>query len=125
VWHRRSRIGEGVTVFAVESVTREEVRMFEPRGARRECRHPDACACQERAPRRIELWRLHGVKGDLCGAAIETRDGWALRLELDSELLQQLFQPSLVGLALEAARLKAMFSGWALIDEEGGRKEDA
>jgi type IV secretory pathway VirB2 component (pilin) len=96
--------------------------MFEPRGARRECRHPDACACHERAPRRIELWRLHGVKGELCGAAIETRVGWALRLELDSELLQQLFQPSLVGLAFRSRSAEGHVRGLAIGRRRGWTK---
>jgi hypothetical protein len=78
--------------------------MIDTSSAPRARRHPDARAAHERVPRRTELWRLlGGAMGDLCAVVIETSVGWALGLELATELLEQFFQPSLVGLALEAA----------------------
>ena len=77
-------------------------------------------------PHPIELWRLHGDKLDLRGLAIETSFGYAIGLELDTELLIQLMQPDLECLIAYSDRLRAacLAQGWHPIDDEShGGKE--
>ena len=67
----------------------------------------------------IELWRLRGATDDLRGLAIETSFGYALGLELDSELVLLHLQPTLECLVAYADRLEAALlkQGWQTIDE--------
>ena len=77
-------------------------------------------------PHPIELWRLHGDELDLRGLAIETSFGYAIGLELDTELLIQLMQPDLECLIAYSDRLRAacLAQGWHPIDDEShGGKE--
>ena len=65
-------------------------------------------------PPPIELWRLRGEKDDLRVLAIETSYGYALGLELDTELLLMHLQPSLETLVAMAERIETALiaQGW-------------
>ena len=73
----------------------------------------------------IELWRLRGETDDLRGLAIETSYGYALGLELDTELLLKLLQPSLETLVAMAERIEIALiaMGWHVITAPGGRSD--
>jgi hypothetical protein len=73
----------------------------------------------------IELWRLRGATVDLRGLAIETSYGYALGLELDTELLIQLLQPSLDVLVAKAERIETALIalGWRVIPAPSGRSD--
>jgi hypothetical protein len=77
------------------------------------------------APSPIELWRLRGATDDLRGLAIETSFGYALGLELDTELVLLHLQPSLDDLIAQAERIQSALiaHGWQLLTERGGRSE--
>jgi hypothetical protein len=80
---------------------------------------------RRRAPQPLELWRLRGAADDLRGLAIETSFGYALGLELDTELIVLYLQPSLEYLVAYAERIEAALiaQGWASITERGRRSE--
>ena len=72
-----------------------------------------------RSPSRpLELWRIRGATDDLRGLAIETSFGYALGLELDSELVLLHLQPSLEVLVAYADRIESalLAQGWRRID---------
>jgi hypothetical protein len=62
----------------------------------------------------LELWRVRGASDELRGLAIDTSFGYALGLELDSELVLLLLQPSLEVLVAYAERIEAalLAQGW-------------
>ena len=66
----------------------------------------------------LELWRIHGTTADLRGLAIATSFGYALGLELDSELVLLHLQPSLEVLVAYANRIETalLAQGWHRID---------
>ena len=76
-------------------------------------------------PPPIELWRLRGEKDDLRVLAIETSYGYALGLELDTELLLMYLQPSLETLVATAERIERALSaqGWHVITAPGRRSD--
>ena len=73
----------------------------------------------------MELWRLRGATDDLRGLAIETSYGYALGLELDTELLLKLLPPSLETLVAMAERIEIALiaQGWRVITAPGGRSD--
>jgi hypothetical protein len=73
----------------------------------------------------MELWRLRGATDDLRGLAIETSYGYALGLELDTELVLLHLQPSLDSLVATAERIETALiaQGWQLIPAHGGRSD--
>ena len=83
-------------------------------GSRDDGRTPEAPS----ASSPIELWRIHGTTADLRGLAIATSFGYALGLELDSELVLLHLQPSLEVLVAYANRIEAalLAQGWHHID---------
>jgi len=95
--------------------------------------HGDRCGAQRaastarrRASRPIVLWRLRGATDDLRGLAVETSFGYALGLELDTELVLLHLQPSLECLVAYAERIESALvaQGWQVIDApaaEGSR----
>ena len=95
--------------------------------------HGDRCgarravsAARRRASRPIVLWRLRGATDDLRGLAVETSFGYALGLELDTELVLLHLQPSLECLVAYAERIESALvaQGWQVIDApatEGSR----
>jgi hypothetical protein len=78
-------------------------------------------------PPPIELWCLHGAHVDVRGLAIETSFGYALGVELDTELILLLLQPNLDSLIAYADRLEAALRAkdWQAIATHGARKESA
>jgi hypothetical protein len=70
------------------------------------------------ALRPLELWRIRGTTDDLRGLAIATSFGYALGLELDSELVLLHLQPSLEVLVAYADRIESalLAQGWHRID---------
>ena len=86
---------------------------------------PPSSAMGRRSPRPIVLWRLRGATDDLRGLAFETSFGYALRLELDAELVLLHLQPNLERLVAYADRIEAALvaQGWQVIEERpGGRR---
>ena len=83
-------------------------------GSRDDGRTPD----EPSASSPIELWRIHGTTADLRGLAISTSFGYALGLELDSELVLLHLQPSLEVLVGYANRIETalLAQGWHRID---------
>jgi hypothetical protein len=75
--------------------------------------------------RPLELWRLHGATDDLRGLAIETSFGYALGLELDTELVLLHLLPTLEDLVAYADRIEAALvdQGWHVINDRSARKE--
>lgn len=78
-------------------------------------------ACATQAPTvssPLELWRIRGTTDDLRGLAIATSFGYALGLELDSELVLLHLQPSLEVLVAYADRIESalLAQGWHRID---------
>ena len=71
-----------------------------------------------RRPRPVELWRLRGATDDLRGLAIETSFGYALGLELDTEVVLLHLQPSLEYLVAQSDRLEAALvaQGWQRVE---------
>ena len=84
-------------------------------GSRDDGRSPEAPS----ASSPIELWRIHGTTADLRGLAIATSFGYALGLELDSELVLLHLQPSLEVLVAYANRIETalLAQGWHRIDD--------
>jgi hypothetical protein len=85
-----------------------------------------ASTARRRASRPIVLWRLRGATDDLRGLAVETSFGYALGLELDTELVLLHLQPSLECLVAYADRIESALvaQGWRVIDApaaEGSR----
>ena len=78
-----------------------------------------------RETRPIELWRLRGATDDLRVLAIETSYGYALGLELDTELVLLHLQPSLDSLVATAERIETALiaQGWHVITARGGRSD--
>ncbi len=74
---------------------------------------------RSRSPSPMVLWRLRGATDDLRGLAIETSFGYALGLELDTELVLLHLQPSLECLVAHADRIEAALvaQGWQVIAE--------
>ena len=70
------------------------------------------------APPPLELWRARGATDDLRALAIETSFGYALGLELDSELVLLHLQPSLEVLVAYADRIETalLAQGWQHLD---------
>jgi hypothetical protein len=66
----------------------------------------------------LELWRARGATDDLRALAIETSFGYALGLELDSELVLLHLQPSLEVLVAYADRIETALraQGWQRLD---------
>jgi hypothetical protein len=83
--------------------------------------HPrmPSSSVRARAPRSTVLWRLHGATDDLRGLAIETSFGYALGLELDSELVLLHLQRNFDSLVAYAARLESALikQGWKTVEE--------
>ena len=75
----------------------------------------------------IVLWSVRGATDDLRGLAIETSFGYALGLELASELVLLHLQPSLEVLVEYADRIEAalLAQGWRRIDPCPPTKERA
>jgi hypothetical protein len=73
----------------------------------------------------IELWRLRGATDDLRVLAIETSYGYALGLELDTELLLLHLQPSLEALVATAERIESALiaQGWHVIAASTARSD--
>jgi hypothetical protein len=73
----------------------------------------------------IELWRLRGARDDLRILAIETSYGYALGLELDTELLLMHLQPSLETLVAIAERIEIALiaQGWHVITARNERSD--
>jgi hypothetical protein len=73
----------------------------------------------------MELWRLRGATDDLRGLAIETSFGYALGLELDTELVLLHLLPTLEDLVAYADRVEAALvrQGWHVIETRSARKE--
>ena len=67
----------------------------------------------------IVLWTLRGATDDLRGLAVETSFGYALELELDSEVVLRHLQPSLDVLVTYADRIETalLAQGWQRIPE--------
>ncbi len=82
-------------------------------------RQPQWPPTPSHAPRPIELWRLRGAAVDVRGLAIETSFGFALGVELDTELVLLLLQRSPECLIDYSNRLEASLlgHGWHRIDE--------
>lgn len=81
--------------------------------------HLPSSSVRARAPHATVLWRLRGATDILRGLAIETSFGYALGLELDTELVLLHLQPNfecLVGYAdrLESALIK---QGWQIVED--------
>lgn len=76
---------------------------------------------QQHAERRqpIVLWRLRGACDDLRGLAIETSFGFALGLELNTELVLLHLQPNIGSLLAYAERMQSALlnQGWQVIPE--------
>jgi hypothetical protein len=70
-------------------------------------------------PTPIELWRLRGATDELRGLALETSFGYALGLELDTELVLLHLQPNLESLTAYADRIQAALQshGWAVVTD--------
>jgi hypothetical protein len=70
-------------------------------------------------PPPILLWRLRGATDDLRGLAIETSFGYALGLELDTELVLLHLTPSLECLVAYADRIESALiaQGWQVIED--------
>jgi hypothetical protein len=73
------------------------------------------------------LWSVRGATDDLRGLAIETSFGYALGLELASELVLLHLQPSLEVLVEYADRIETalLAQGWRRIDPCPPTKERA
>ena len=78
-----------------------------------------------RAAPPMELWRLRGAMVDLRGLAFETSYGYALGLELDTELLMLHLQPSLEVLVATAERIETALiaQGWRVMLAPSGRSD--
>ena len=78
------------------------------------------------AARPLELWRARGATDDLRALAIETSFGYALGLELDSELVLLHLQPSLEVLVAYADRIEAalLAQGWQRVDPPPSEKKE-
>ena len=76
-------------------------------------------------PPPIERWRLHGVIHDVRGLAIDTSFGYAVGLELATEVVLTLLQPTIEDLVAATNRLEAacLAHGWPPMDEGRARKE--
>ena len=70
-------------------------------------------------PNPIVLWSVRGATDALRGLAIETSFGYALGLELDSELVLLHLQPSLEALVAYADRIETalLAQGWQRLDD--------
>ena len=80
------------------------------------------------SPSPLVLWRLRGATDELRGLAIETSFGYALGLELDTELVLLHLQPSLESLVAYADRIEAalLAQGWQGLDpRQTGRSPHA
>jgi hypothetical protein len=110
-----------VTLLAVKPIAPRGGRMNETASADRS--RPSPSTDPRPTPHAIELWRLRGATDDLRGLAIETSYGYALGLELDTELVLLHLQPSLDALAEKAERIEAalMAQGWRVIPACDGR----
>ena len=75
----------------------------------------------------IVLWSIRGATDDLRGLAIETSFGYALGLELASELVLLHLQPSLEVLVEYAERIETalLAQGWQRIEDPRSHKERA
>jgi hypothetical protein len=102
---------------------REEDTMPDTHGDDRDARPHGPMA--RRTPRPIVLWRLRGATDDLRGLAIETSFGYALGLELDTELVLLHLQPSLECLIAQADRLVAALvgQGWKIVETRPRRSD--
>ena len=101
--------------------------MFEDSNARWIRRRSRSWKAPTIPPRPIELWRLRGATNDVRGLAIETSFGYALGVELDTELVLLFLQPSVERLVAYADRLEAALigHGWRPIDEDRAGRESA
>jgi hypothetical protein len=74
---------------------------------------------RRREPSPIELWRLRRGTNDLRGLALHTSVGYALGLELDTELVLMHLQPTLESLIAYGGRIQTALQaeGWALVKE--------
>src|SRR3954471_14575861 len=86
---------------------------------------PDGTAHASAAP--IVIWSIRGATDDLRGLAIETSFGYALGLELASELVLLHLQPNLEVLVAYAERIETalLAQGWRRIDDCNADKERA
>jgi hypothetical protein len=82
-------------------------------------RRPLRTAIHRHAPPPIALWRLRGATDDLRALAVETSFGYALGLELDTELVLLHLQPTLETLVAYADRIHAALAaaGWTVVDD--------
>jgi hypothetical protein len=108
-------------------ITREEATMFEDIDARWVRRRREPWKTRSIAPQSIELWRLHGARDEVRGLAMETSFGYALGVELDTELVLKFLQPDLDHLIAYADRIEAalLANGWQAIQAHRARKEEA
>jgi hypothetical protein len=76
-------------------------------------------AIHRQAPPPMPLWRLRGATDDLRALAYETSFGYALGLELDTELVLLHLQPTLESLVAYADRIQTALAahGWTVVDE--------
>jgi hypothetical protein len=109
-----------VTRFATEAIARS-ARHMNDRASAHASPH-DATWERPHRPPPIELWRLRGETDDLRVLAIETSYGYAIGIELDTELLMMHLQPSLEKLVALAARIETALiaMGWHVITAPGG-----
>ena len=84
---------------------------------------PTSIGTPRLTPPPIILWRLRGATEDLCGVVIETSFGYALGLELDTELVLLHLQPNMESLVTYANRIESalLSQGWQLVPETTGR----
>jgi hypothetical protein len=82
-------------------------------------RTPTGVSARRRSPAPIELWRLRGAADDLRALAVETSFGYALGLELDTELVLLSLQPSLDTLVAYAERIQRALQpqGWTPVED--------
>jgi hypothetical protein len=80
---------------------------------------PTGVSARRRSPPPIELWRLRGAADDLRALAFETTFGYALGLELDTELVLLSLQPSLDTLVAYAERIQLALQpqGWTPVED--------
>jgi hypothetical protein len=93
--------------------------MREMPAADRSRARPPSSAMGRPSSRPIVLWRLRGATDDLRGLAFETSFGYALGLELDTELVLLFLQPNLECLVEYADRLESALigQGWHVVEE--------
>jgi hypothetical protein len=83
--------------------------------------HTESRCCLRRP---VVLWQLHGATDDLRGLAFATSFGYALGLELDTELVLLHLQPDLERLVAYSDRIHAALcaQGWQTVEQPSSRR---